>query len=163
MWQIDSTTVEWITVPRWSNAEDRFWENVLPEPNSGCWLWAGHGDLCGYGKMHADGWQQMAHRFSYQLHGGVIPDGYEIDHLCSVRCCVNPAHLEPVTSAENKRRTGLRGRARSGNSLKTHCKYGHPLSGKNLYVRPDGAGRDCMECRRQHQAKLRARRKGVGV
>lgn len=149
-------------MPRWPlTSEERFDQNVYPEPNSGCWLWAGHADMCGYGKIHIDGWPQMAHRVAFQRAKGPIPDGFEIDHLCSVRCCVNPDHLEAVTPAENKRRTAQRGRASSGNAKKTHCDHGHPFSGSNLYIRPKGDGRDCMTCRREGQARWRARNKAA--
>jgi hypothetical protein len=59
--------------------------------------------------------------------GGPIPDGKELHHRCGVYACWNPEHLEPVTHAENQRH--LR---------KTHCKHGHPLSGGNLRISPNG-------------------------
>ena len=80
---------------------ERFMSNVLPEPNSGCWLWAGFCNPGGYGKFTAGPKNEYAHRLSYRLFVGEIPQGLELDHLCRVRCCVNPSHLEPVTKSVN--------------------------------------------------------------
>jgi hypothetical protein len=79
---------------------------------SGCWLWQGniHPDK-GYGIMRRGGLTRRAHRFFYETLVGPVPDGLELDHLCRVRHCVNPDHLEPVTHAENLRR-GREARAR---------------------------------------------------
>ena len=79
---------------------------------------------------------------------GEVPKGLQLDHLCRVRDCVNPYHLEAVTQQENI----LRGESASAkHARKTHCINGHPLSGDNLYLRPDRgdrAGRACRECQR---------------
>jgi hypothetical protein len=85
-----------------------------------------------------------------------VPSGLELDHLCRVRRCVNPAHLEPVTSSENKRRSPLTGRGfhankpggNNGNGLKTVCKNGHRLDATNTYARPGKQGRTCRTCNR---------------
>lgn len=86
----------------------RFWTMVDKSAGaSGCWLWTGKKGSKGYGLVHVDakaGTQQQAHRAAYELTIGTIPEGLELDHLCRVRPCVNPAHLEPVTRAENMRR-----------------------------------------------------------
>ncbi len=68
-----------------------------------CWLWLGFCEPKGYGKLKAWG-EQLAHRLSYRLHVGPIPEGLTLDHLCCNKRCVNPDHLEPVTSGENTRR-----------------------------------------------------------
>lgn len=122
---------------------DRFWNYVVPEPNSGCWLWTGNLEKDGYAKFFANKQYNRAHRFSYEQFVGQIPEGLEIDHKCSVRCCVNPAHMEAVTHQENVKR-GLTGIV---NRSKTHCPQGHPYSGANLYVMPNG-GRMCRICHR---------------
>lgn len=73
----------------------------------GCWIWKGFVLANGYGQMPSrnnEYGERLAHRASYRFHVGPIPDDLEIDHLCRVKCCVNPAHLEPVTHGENLRR-----------------------------------------------------------
>lgn len=74
-----------------------------------CWLWTGALNNSGYGTIKINGVTVGAHRHSFELAGRVIPDGLDLDHLCSVRRCVNPDHLEPVTRAENLRRAIERG------------------------------------------------------
>lgn len=106
----------------------RFMAKVIPVPESGCWIW--EGSLCrGYGSVCIDGKAYRAHRVSYQMHKGEIPEGLTIDHLCRVRCCVNPDHLEAVTNKENI----LRGTSPTAhNRRKTHCINGHELVPGNL-------------------------------
>lgn len=82
------------------NYIEAFASHIHFEPNSGCWLWAGADNGVGYGKFRG----KYAHRISYEMNRGPIPNGMHLDHLCRVRCCVNPSHLEPVTNAENARR-----------------------------------------------------------
>lgn len=71
----------------------------------GCWIWtAGTTGKTGYGAFH-DGTRSItAHKFVYELLVGPTPDGMELDHLCRVRLCCNPDHLEPVTHAVNTAR-----------------------------------------------------------
>jgi hypothetical protein len=123
-----------------SIAKARFDEKVMPEPMSGCWLWIGAVQSSGYGNFGTDGKNYLAHRVSYTERRGPIPEGMTIDHKCRTRSCVNPDHMEVVPFKENLRRR---------NAAKTHCKNGHPLAGDNAYIRPDGLGRGCRECRRQ--------------
>ncbi len=74
---------------------------VIPEPNSGCHLWIGSLTVDGYGqKMHL-GKSRMAHRLVYEMEHGEIPSGMTVDHLCRIRSCVNPKHMEIVTGREN--------------------------------------------------------------
>lgn len=98
----------------------------------------------GYGKAYANGRTWQAHRLSYELFVGPIPEGLQIDHLCRVTNCINPDHLEPVTAAENKKRAYM-----------THCKRGHELSGKNISTR--NGTRQCMKCRAIREAARRER------
>jgi hypothetical protein len=80
---------------------ERFLRKIEPVP-SGCWLWSGGTDPTGYGRFCvADSRMSYAHRYSYEFFTSAIPTGYDIDHLCRVRNCVNPDHLEAVTRSEN--------------------------------------------------------------
>jgi hypothetical protein len=77
---------------------------ISPEPNTGCWLWVGNKNDRGYGVVPLEGKIRKAHRAVYESERGPIPEGLTLDHLCRIRCCVNPDHLEPVTAMENIRR-----------------------------------------------------------
>ncbi len=121
---------------------------------SGCWLWLGVIRKDRYGKVVVSGRQCLAHRAVYQALVGPIPDGLTLDHLCRVRSCVNPAHLEPVTNRVNI----LRGESPAAkNARKTHCLRGHALSGDNL-IRTSRGGRSCRMCMNAHQRRYYAQR-----
>lgn len=117
-----------------------------------CWLFLGMKDRGGYGKVRIGGRSGRTvgvHRWVYEQLVGPVPEGLHLDHLCRVRHCVNPAHLESVTPHENWRR----GRAPSRiNAEKTTCGAGHPLDIEN-------GGRRCSICRRvEHTAYMRTYR-----
>lgn len=117
---------------------ERFWARVQ-KSDDGCWLWTGGRHSTGYG---SDG-GRLAHRVVYELLVGPIPRGLQLDHLCRVRLCVRPDHLEPVTQAENIQR----GDSPSAIASRTgHCRRGHKLAGGNLYVVPKTGGRRCLAC-----------------
>lgn len=135
---------------------DRFWSRVDKNGPNGCWIWTGAISSTGYGTFcPTKGDYRHAHRFSYELAKGKIPDGMTLDHLCRNRACVNPDHLEAVTMKVNL----LRGNGWSGrNARKTHCKKGHPLEGDNLVQRYMKKGirlcRICLnEWRRTHRKR----------
>ncbi len=141
----------------------KFQRLFTPEPNSGCWLWTGALNSCGYGSFR-DGPTRVApvrgaHVVSYEIYIGPVPDGLQLDHLCRVRSCVNPYHLEPVTQAENMRRGVATQRSAEVQRNKTHCPYGHEYAGANLYVFPDGKHRGCRAC---HAANSLARYRRLG-
>ena len=108
-----------------------------------CWEWTAAKSPLGYGALNVGDRTKLAHRVVYELLVGSIPDGLDLDHLCRNPSCVKPAHLEPVPRAENLRR-GDRPHAR-----KTHCPQGHPYSGDNLYIPPNG-DRICVTCKRKY-------------
>ena len=96
-----------------------------------------------------------AHRFAYEAFVAPIPDGMHIDHLCAVKHCVNPAHMELVKPAENTRRGAPR---RVGKGTMTHCRNGHELTAENVYAPADGRRR-CLICARErNRAWIRAKR-----
>lgn len=82
---------------------DRFWAKV--EPAGSCWAWTGHRQPNGYGQFTQNQVVVYAHRWSYEHFIGPIPEGLHLDHLCRNPWCVKPHHLEPVTQAENNRRS----------------------------------------------------------
>lgn len=100
--------------------ERRFWSKVNKEgpvpdyaPRLGrCWIWTGQINPDGYGWFGLAGKNELVHRYVYEMLVGPIPEGLEIDHLCMVRPCLNPPHLEAVTHAENTRRRWVAERAR---------------------------------------------------
>lgn len=121
--------------------------------DDGCWLWTGYLTSTGYGTFYEEGRQWSAHRESYELFVGPIPSDLVIDHLCRVRRCINPTHLETVTRRENN----IRGIGWAGtHANKTHCVNGHEFAGKNLYIHPDGR-RVCRRC--VADAQLRRQRR----
>lgn len=119
------------------------WEEILPRINKTdtCWLWTGGKQSNGYGQVGVRGKVEYVHVLSYRVNVGPIPKGLELDHVaargCTHKNCCNPAHLEPVTQAENKRRA----------SCGPICKRGHRMEGKELYVTPNGR-RQCRVCMR---------------
>lgn len=123
-----------------------FWRRV--NKTESCWLWTGKKQTDGYGQYTPtmDGIRRFwsAHRVAYELMVGPIPNGLQVDHLCRVRLCVNPDHLEAVTQTENV----LRGVSFAAvNADKTHCSRGHEFTPENTYRRPSG-NRDCRACLR---------------
>lgn len=129
---------------------------------NGCWHWQGHVFPTGYGTFYkrehgnGPGKNYLAHRNSYEVHVGPIPEGLVLDHTChnndpvceeGVNClhrrCINPAHLEPVTRLENIFSGKTVARV---NRDKTHCPQGHEYSADNTYS--DGLNkRQCKTCR----------------
>lgn len=139
----------------------KFWARVdksgpVPESVPGqCWLWMGSRDRKGYGQL----WNKRAHRLSYEALVGPIPEGLQIDHLCRNPPCVNPAHLEAVTSRENTRR-GFGPTSPAVRGVLNHCKYGHEFTPENTYTRQrEGYTiRVCRRCKADGQARWRRRR-----
>lgn len=138
--------------PRRKDPELLFWSKVDFDGPNGCWLWTAYLDRDGYGLFSSKTLKGRAARMAYLLLVGDISPDLVVDHLCRNRPCVNPYHLEPVTSKVNSRR--------SEKGERTHCmRGGHPLSGANLYMNPRGL-RVCRRCHadneRGRQRRLRA-------
>jgi len=144
---------------RQTPVEPRFWAKV--NKTEGCWLWTGGTAGEGYAMFSPRHGQQVyAYRFAWELLVGPIPEGHEIDHVrdrgCTSRLCVKaiadehgPAHLEPVTGEENRRR------AHAANA-RTHCPKGHIKDG----IR---AGRPyCLTCNRERAKAWREIHPGRG-
>lgn len=143
---------------------DCFWSRVdksgpaHPTLGTPCWLWVGPIMRNGYGQISAHRKRFgtfLAHRVSFLIARGEIPAGLDLDHLCRVRNCVRPDHLEPVTRSENLRR-GI-----SWQRSKTQCAKGHSFSGRNLIV--FRGRRQCRECQRVACLEYRARKRVLGA
>ncbi len=136
-----------------------FMERVMPEPNTGCWLWLGQISSRGYGRMWIRrGWDMLAHRLSYARFVGPVPAGLVIDHVrargCGNTVCVNPDHLEAVTDKENILR-GVGSGAQHARAVV--CKHGH-----NDWYREKRGVRHCRTCNRQHARAYKKRTRGPG-
>lgn len=137
--------------------EELFWQCVDRPSSEACWIWGGRFMPNGYGRIglydsdtHAD-FAWVAHRAAWELLRGEIPAGMQLDHLCRVRACINPAHLEVVTDQENRRRK---------DALRTHCARGHLKTPENWYYAPDGQGR-CGICMREKCRQNAAARRSL--
>jgi hypothetical protein len=122
----------------------RFFAQVEIADPADCWIWTGFRDRDGYGRFSAAG----AHRVTYEMLIGPIPDGLTLDHLCRDRACVNPWHLEPVTSVENFLRAA---------AIRTKCSKGHEISEDNTRMSRLGRRgepvRTCRTCERERQRR----------
>lgn len=122
---------------------------------SGCLLWTATLNIHGYGRFTYARRSYTVHRLMYEWFVGPIPPGYQMDHLCRVRHCAAPAHLEAVLPAENTYR-GIGPTA--VNAAKTHCPQGHPYDETNTFTwrRPSGGiHRRCRQCKRETDRRLR--------
>lgn len=150
---------------------ERFWAKVDKNGPEGfhsqtgaslgpCWVWMGC-VVRGYGRFRL-GKASLAHRLSYEDANGPIPEGLGLDHLCRLRCCSNPTHLEPVTTKVNALRSPIIGRhGNSSQAAKKTCAAGHRFTKKNTKIdlHPDGSFRmrRCRECIRVWSRERRAR------
>ncbi len=117
-------------------------------------MWSACHNGGGYGMFKLGGRMRLTHRLTYRLSHGEIPRALEIDHLCRVRNCCNPAHLEAVTRLENVRR-GNQGKAQRARAA---CAQGHPYDETNTHYTNDGK-RSCRECHRQWSREFARRSK----
>lgn len=128
---------------------DRFWSKV--NKTETCWLWTAARMPIGYGRIGVGMENRLAHVVSLELAGIEIPPGMVVDHICRTRHCVRPDHMRVVTRSWNAMHNNVSPSAL--NRAKTHCKYGHPLSGDNLarilarnYRRELRQQRTCLTC-----------------
>lgn len=136
---------------------DAKWQAVT---ETGCWVWMGAIEGGGYGQYRWPGTPSRrthAHRVSWMLRRGPIPEGMYLDHICRVRCCVNPSHLRVVTPRQNAIENSVGAAAK--NAAKTHCPLGHPYTTENTYQYQYGTGglRICKQCSRIHGEKKKGR------
>lgn len=129
------------------------WAHRIAVDASGCWLWTGSIDATGYGKVQEKPYKShKAHRVVYEASGRRIPEGLVLDHLCRVRKCVNPNHLEPVTDEENRARGfGIV----AVNVRKTHCVRDHAFTPENTSI-VNKHSRRCLTCQRERMRRTRA-------
>jgi hypothetical protein len=144
-------SLDWRGLP---NPEVRpsIWARVMPEPNSGCWLWLGDVTDGGYGKVFVRGRTVLVHRLFLSLVTELIP-GLTVDHKCVTACCVNPAHLQQVTPSKNSALRQERNRA---------CAHGHEWTAENTRWAVGSSGhttRWCRKCDVRRQREHRQRRK----
>lgn len=120
-----------------------------------CWIYTGPHTRNGYGKHSVRGRHITPHRAAYEALVGPIASGMQLDHLCRVRDCCNPKHLEPVTCRENLMRGDTTASRRAAQS---NCVHGHEFNATNTRIRSDGT-RTCIECSRirarAYKAKVR--------
>lgn len=123
--------------------------NIYTLKSESCWDWTGYLNVYGYGQLTILGKKKLAHRISYEIYRGPIPNGMVIDHTCQNKKCVNPDHLEVVTNAENiRRRNHILWSSRNG------CNKGHGI--QKIYVDSKDR-RKCKECDSlRHKEKRRS-------
>lgn len=142
--------------PPTMDARERLEARTERPEGTNCWLWRGSLNIYGYGRIKFHGESVFVHRLSYETLVGPIPDGLVIDHLCRVRNCVNPDHMEPVTNSENIRR-GVAGLTKML-SAKGCRKHGYE-SGKFMPVKNRPSPKwVCSTCTADSRARSRARK-----
>ncbi len=136
---------------------ERFWSKVSGGDFTTCWVWTGAHQSGGYGVFGAStGKATLAHRYAYEALRVDIPVGLHLDHLCRVRSCVNPWHLEPVTSRVNTLRGGS---PTASNAARSVCRRGHEFNDENT-LNLNGR-RHCRACGRiRSKANYERTRKG---
>lgn len=121
---------------------------TIIDPITNCWIYTGYIGQDGYGKIYYRGRQMSTHRISVHIHHGLDLSNKNLKALHKLECpnkaCWNPSHLYIGTAYENNQDKSISGKAISGNSFRTHCKYGHEFTEENTYV-ADGR-KTCKQC-----------------
>lgn len=146
-----------------SDLREWIYSRLILDPESGCLLWTMALDDKGYGRVNIDGRSRLVHTVTWDLDNGPVPDGLVLDHVrdrgCIHRHCASPAHLEPVTQAENLRRAQVIERLAEQRRAITHCPRNHAYDEANTYTWH--GGRSCRTCKREDMRRYRAERKSA--
>lgn len=127
--------------------------------SKGCWIWTAYVQKNGYGWSNINHKISVSsHRLSYLVYIGDIPEGYCIHHICRVKACFNPKHLQAVTVKEHLK---LDEHPAYLASQKTHCIRGHEFNEENTFWKK--GRRICRACRRVYNNEIYARRYSAGV
>lgn len=120
---------------------ERFYKKVEKDTAGTCLLWTAGKAGKGYGYFWHEGRMKRAHKVLWEHENGPVPDGFDLDHLCRVRHCVNPDHLEPVTRSENNKRG-------SSTRLVNKCRRGHVILNDSDFYYDKKGRRECRMCRK---------------
>jgi len=131
------------------------WDRIIPEPNSGCWLWMLADNGNGYGQMTYRQAHYLAHKFAYEAFREKVPTGLEICHKCDVRSCLNPDHMYVGTGKDNMRDAARRGRCRAQRLQPVDVQHIRGIAGVKSMTLADlyGVGKSAIERAKNEKAR----------